>query len=122
MAAEAETLQTRWDMKREIRVPIEKGAFISAPSSFYLIKCQGNTLLTSYLSNNDHNQNSSLLMTPVGLLDCSAWHAGKPSHQQKNQHTKLSPGGSLEALQFTEIGNSKGAHKMSIHKILNAQL
>lgn len=61
MAAEAETLQTRWDMKEEIRGPIEKGAFISAPSSFYSIKCQGNTLLTSYLPNNDHNQNSSLL-------------------------------------------------------------
>lgn len=61
MAAIAEALQTRWDMKEEIRGPIEKGAFISAPSSFYSITCQGNTLLTSYLENNDHNQNSSLL-------------------------------------------------------------
>lgn len=61
MAAIAETLQTRWDMKEEIRGPIEKGAFISAPSSFYSIKSQGNTLLTSYLPNNDHNQNSPLL-------------------------------------------------------------
>lgn len=60
MAAEAETLQTRGHMKEEIRGPIEKGAFISAPSSFYSIKCQGNTLLTSYLPNNDHNKNSPL--------------------------------------------------------------
>lgn len=65
MAAEAETLQTRWDMKEEIRGPIEKGAFISAPSSFCSIKCQGNTLLTSYLPNNDHNQKSSLLWWPL---------------------------------------------------------
>lgn len=61
MAAEAETLQTRWDVKEEIRGPIEKGAFVSAPSTFYSIKCQGNTSLTSYLPNNDHNQNSAPL-------------------------------------------------------------
>lgn len=66
MAAEDDTLQARWGMKEEIRGPIEKGAFISAPSSFNSIKCQGNTLLTSYLTNNDHNQNTSLpLVTPV---------------------------------------------------------
>lgn len=59
MAAVVQTLQTRWDMKEEIRVPIEKGAFISAPSSFCSIKCQGNTLLTSYLPNNDHNLGST---------------------------------------------------------------
>ena len=123
MAAEAETLQKRRDMKEQIRVPIEKGAFISAPSSFCSMKCQGTTLLTSYLPNNDHNQNSSFLWWPLwpGWIALPGTQR-RPSQQQKAQHTKLLPHGSVEALQFTVIREKHCAtSKMFIYNILKAK-
>lgn len=85
MAAAVQTLQTRWDMKEEIRVPIEKGAFISAPSCFCSIRCQGNTLLTSYLPNNDHNLGSALPRSPprAGSLCVACNKKKKVPHWQK---------------------------------------
>lgn len=50
-------------------------------------------------------------MTPVGSLDCSAWHAAKSSHQQKNQYTKLLPCSSVEVLRITVIGSTTEAHQ-----------